>query len=98
MKRYKVVDRKRFICFLMLVLIAVSFTVLGFVNHSSANETTDHRYTEIIIEKGDTLWEIAKVYGSSEKDIREVIYDICRFNNIKASDLRPGQILYIPEE
>jgi N-acetylmuramoyl-L-alanine amidase len=42
-----------------------------------------------IISRGDTLGRIAGIYGVSLKDLR-------RFNAIKGSDIRVGQILQIP--
>ena len=69
---------------------------MGVLNICSADEKKNTRYTEITVVEGDTLWALAKEYGCGEKDIREVIYDICSVNKIKASDLRPGQTLLIP--
>ena len=96
MRHYKVVNRKRFICFLISLIMALCFIVLGSVNISSAKEKKDLRYTKVVIEEGDTLWELAKLYGDGSKDIREIIYEICSINDIKASDLIPGMTILIP--
>ena len=45
---------------------------------------------------GDTLWDIAQEYGSDNKDIRQVVFDICRLNDLRADELRPGQIIMVP--
>ena len=55
------------------------------------------RYTVVTVEEGDTLWAIAKEYGRQDVDIREAVYEICSFNGIKAADLRPGQVLKVPQ-
>ncbi len=98
MKHYRIVNRTRFICFVLTVLLVVCFVISGYLNSSSAKEKRDMRYTEVTVREGDTLWALAKEYGNGEKDVRDVICDICRLNGIKASDLRPGQSLIIPEE
>ena len=98
MRHYRIKNRARFIGFLALACIVVCFVISGVFSRSSANEKRDMRYTEVVIEEGDTLWSLAKTYGSGDKDVREVVYDICIANDIKASDLRPGQVLRIPED
>ncbi len=98
MKHYHIANRMRFVFFVAMVLLAVSFVIMGIINTSSAKEKRDMRYTEVTVREGDTLWELALDHGNQDKDVREVIYDICLANGIKAGDIRPGQILMIPEE
>ena len=96
MKHYRIANRIRFVSFVVTACLLLSFAVMGVLNICSADEKKNTRYTEITVVEGDTLWALAKEYGCGEKDIREVIYDICSVNKIKASDLRPGQTLLIP--
>ncbi len=98
MKHYRIVNKARFICFALVVSLTVCFVIAGVLNKSEAKTKRDMRYTEVTVEEGDTLWELAKIYGSGEKDLREVIYDICTLNGIKAGDIQPGQTLLIPQE
>ena len=97
MRRYKVVNRARFICFLTVICVLVCFVISGVFNRSCAKEKRDMRYTVVTVEEGDTLWAIAKEYGRQDVDIREAVYEICSFNGIKAADLRPGQVLKVPQ-
>ncbi|MBQ2058766.1 MAG: LysM peptidoglycan-binding domain-containing protein, partial [Firmicutes bacterium] len=46
---------------------------------------------------GDTLWDLARTYGPSDKDVRLVIKDICAINDVSAYTLVPGQNLLIPQ-
>lgn len=96
MKHYRVANRTRFICFLTLVCILACFIFLGAVNKSAA--AGKESYTEFVVKEGDTLWDIAKSCGNPHEDIRETIYRICSINDIKAEDLRPGQVILVPEE
>ena len=98
MRHYKIVNRYRFIAFIVTVCVLISFAVLGFSNICSASDKKSKRYTEVTVMEGDTLWALAGDYGSENKDIRDTIYEICSLNGIKASDLRPGQIILIPQE
>lgn len=96
MKRYKIVNRKRFTAFLSIVILAcimITGSAMGFFTASSKDVT---KYTTIQVQAGDTLWNLAKVYGNDHKDIREVIYDICKLNNVSAESLKAGQYITIP--
>jgi len=52
---------------------------------------------EYYVEKGDTLWEIAKATGYSDSiDTREIVFKIEKLNGLGNSALQEGQILVIP--
>ena len=58
-------------------------------------------YSTIIITKGDTLWNIAKSNQKNngyykDKDIRYIINDIMKENNLSSSDIIVNQELLIP--
>lgn len=53
-------------------------------------------YTEIVVKKGDTLWQLAAKHGSKNQDIRKTIYEIKKLNNITEPYLMPGELLLIP--
>lgn len=98
MKHYKVVNRFRFITFVVVLILAVSFSAVGVFSLVEAKASEKTNYTEVEICYGDTMWSLAKRYGNPDKDIREVIYDICQANNISASDLHEGQIILVPDK
>lgn len=96
MKKYRIKNRIRFITFLTVMMLVTSFAVSGLFNLIEVHSTEEAKYVEVDVVEGDTLWDLAKEYGSDKLDIREIIYDICQVNNIKASDLRAGQTILIP--
>ena len=96
MKRYKIKNRLRFITFITVMLLVFSFTLAGVFDVINVHSAEEKNYMEILVSDGDTLWELAKTYGNTTGDIRELIYEICQINHIKASDLRAGQVLLIP--
>ena len=98
MKRYKIKNRFRFITFVTVMMLIISFAVSGMFNNIKAQSTKEQEYVEVLVEAGDTLWQIAKTYGNDNCDVRELIYNICQINNIKASDLKAGQTILIPVE
>ncbi len=97
MKRtYRITNKYRFITF-VAVMVMICSMIIGAVFPVSAADHRKISYTEIRVESGDTLWNIARAYGDSSKDVREVVYDICQANNISAGDIYPGQVLRIPQ-
>lgn len=96
-KKYRIKSKVRFTLFMTMVLLLVfSFagTIFGANNSESLMKTT---YSEIRIQTGDTLWDIAQELGPDNKDVREVVYEICQINDITADNIHPGQTILVPE-
>lgn len=77
----------------IVMFISITGTVIGANNSESLTKPT---YSEIIVESGDTLWNLAKEFGPTDKDVREVVYEICKVNDISADSIYPGQTILIP--
>lgn len=97
MKKYKIVNKFRFISFVVTVLLIMSFSTANLFGLLEANGAEKIEYSEVQVVDGDTIWQLAKMYGNSSKDIREVIFQICKINNIKADTLKAGQTILIPK-
>lgn len=54
-------------------------------------------YTNVKVQAGDTLWDLAKKYGPQDADLRQVIYYICKLNDVTPETLWAGQEILIPE-
>ena len=93
MKRYRIVNRKRFIKALVTVtaVIALSINAVSFERCKTNCETVNFTVSE-----GDTLWEIAELYADESIDVRKYIRDIKAYNNMETSELMPGDIIIIP--
>ena len=59
---------------------------------------TETKYKEVQICYGDTLWDIANTYKSDDTDTRKAVFEICKANDIEASDLEPGMTISVPED
>lgn len=96
--KIKIVNKKKFIRSMILLLTIIILALLG-INHTYSK--TEVAYKEDYIIKGDTLWSIAeKERNTNEyyknKDIRKVMYEIKQLNNIKDENLEIGQKILIP--
>jgi nucleoid-associated protein YgaU len=95
-KKYRIKSKFRFTLFMtiaILMMISITGTVIGANN---AESLTKPVYSEIIVQSGDTLWNLAEEFGPDNKDIREVIFEICELNDISADSIQPGQTILIP--
>jgi len=96
-KKYRIKSKFRFTLFMtiaILMFISAAGTAIGM---NQAESLTKPFYTEIVVQSGDTLWELAQEFGPDHKDVREVVYEICRINEISADSIYPGQTILIPE-
>lgn len=74
---------------LLSILLTAVFSFIGF-GESSSN------FIRHEIESGESLWSIASQYHNQDIDIRKVIYEIKKINNINSSLITPGRELIIP--
>lgn len=96
----KIVNGKKFfrsIIILFLVIVGISFIIS---NKSLSH--TENKSKIIRVSNGDTLWSIAKTEQDSneyykDKNIRNIIEDIKKINNMTSSDLKVNQELKIRE-
>ncbi|QIB69420.1 LysM peptidoglycan-binding domain-containing protein [Aminipila butyrica] len=97
-RKYRIKSKFRF-----TTAIAVTFILLGFMTNTvlglndASSLTRLQPPIEVQIAPGDSLWALASEYGPDHTDIREVINDICKLNQIAAEHLYPGQMILIPD-
>ena len=90
--------KKRFI---ISNLILFSFIFMLIYMAKGTFSTNIINYTETYIEEGDTLWEIALIQQKNneyykDKEIREIVNDLKKVNNLKKSNLSVNQKIIIP--
>ena len=95
----KIVNKKKFIRSVIIILSILILFLFGM--NSITYSKRQVLYKEDYIIQGDTLWSIAeKQLNTNEyykgQDIRKVIYDIEKVNNISNEKLTIGQKIIIP--
>lgn len=91
-RKFKLKNKKRFYSFIIIVIIAVSSLVFA---TNIKGESAGVQYQRITVEKGDTLWGIAKRYNA-DGDIRSYINKIEKVNNISDSTIYEGEVILLP--
>lgn len=90
----KVVNKKKFIKSILVLLFLIIILVFGFSNSFTKKEikTTECDY---IVSKGERLWDIAEQYKRPDQDIREYIYEIKKLNGLDESTIYEGQTIKV---
>jgi nucleoid-associated protein YgaU len=52
--------------------------------------------TSVVVESGDTVWDIARSVAGDDQDVRAVVDAIQRRNDLAGARLVPGQVLVLP--
>ena len=88
--RKRAAFRKRALSLLVVILLTVS--VFGVCN---AFGETKVKTETVVVKSGSTLWSIASDIDSN-KDIRELVYEIQEMNGIVGNNVYAGQVIEIP--
>lgn len=75
-------------------------TACGIGWYAGAKLAYEQKASEIqkihYVQEGETLWDIASGLAGDEQDVREVVYDLQKLNNIAPdADLKVGQKIVI---
>ncbi len=91
-RRYKLKNKGRFYTFIIIATIIISYiSLLSFAQSADIGDS----YTSVVVEHGDTLWDLAKEY-SSRGDVRQYIKKIEQVNHLKDSVIYEGDVLKMP--
>lgn len=92
-RRTRIASKPRFIAFSLFCIMTVC-ALAGFFTSASADKESE-TYT-LCISAGDTLWDIAASTNHTKRDVRNVIDDIMKLNNLKSPTLNVGDTIQIP--
>lgn len=95
----KIVNIKKFVRSITIVILII--IGLSLLISKTTYSHGEKQYKTIYVSNGDTLWSIAKSNQETndyykEKDIRYIINDIAKINNIENSNIKINQELLIP--
>ena len=80
---------------LLLVAVVAAFLLIGGAGADAGTPPTPP--IEHVVRSGDTLWAVAAAHTDPGEDVRVMVEAIKRATGIRASSLRPGQVLLIPQ-
>ena len=85
---------------LLILTLAVFLAIDGAATQTSKEVfiVDMAQHTKVIVRPGESLWKIARTHGSPRHDIRKVIYEIQKINQLQSTTIHPGQIILIPQK
>lgn len=97
-RKYRIKSPARFITFLVIVIgITVgAFSMISGLYTATALDKQPQDNIIVEVAAGDTIWDIAYEYKSTDKDTREAVYEICQENDLKDGYIQEGMKLSIP--
>lgn len=95
----RIVNTKKF--FRTLIILVIIILILLFIGLNYTYSKTELKYKEEYVKEGDTLWSIIKSEYKintylKDKDIRDIIKEVKKINNIQDGNIRIGQKILIP--
>lgn len=90
--------------FVLMVLLGVLFTVFIFPGNVAEAQADDSvrmnerkYFTSYVVEKDDTLWDIAERYITSEyESVNCYIREVMESNHLEHTGIKQGQLLILP--
>lgn len=95
-RRYRIVNKRKFISFLATLFISIIVIISLFINSKVYSSTYKEIYREVTIKEGHTLWDIAIENMPEQYDVRKMIFEIREFNNMDNVDIYPGDLIKVP--
>jgi predicted metal-binding membrane protein len=87
--------RGRAVVLALLVLLASLASAVLFTTASRADEPVTGAPPTVVVESGDTLWDIAaRVMPGRDGDV--AVAELRRLNGLRDSVLQPGEVLSVP--
>ncbi len=84
---------------LVLGLLACLLACAGVVATGSAQAGAPAGGVEVtrhVVESGETLWRLAGTVADPREDLRDVVQEIERLNDLDGAGLRAGEVLLLP--
>ena len=94
--KYLTVSFKGYMIVSVLVIVLLIVCLFGFSKKTEANDGTVTTYMSVEIQKGDTLWSIAKENAPENMSIHKYIQEVRRINHLITNDIISGEALIIP--
>jgi LysM repeat protein len=95
-------SKQQYYIVVMTICLAIAVVVtfgsfISVAKNKTENDPTYKYYTSIQIQSGDTLWELADNYISSEyNSINDYINEVKQLNSLETDDIHEGQYLTVP--
>lgn len=92
-------NHNRYAVFYMIAGIVLSLSILAALlmpHPAYAQSEQVQVYESVVIQEGDTLWDLALQYAPAEQDIRSYIREVRELNRMTSDQIHTGQSIILP--
>jgi len=82
--------------FLALVMVAMAVLVAGRAAADSPHPA--QQVERHVVQPGETMWQIASDVAEPGQDVRDVVFDLVRLNELPDAGLMAGQVIVVPRD
>jgi LysM repeat protein len=80
----------------ILAVVAVALLTLMASRASADAPATAQEVVRHVVQPGETLWQIAESVAAPSQDVRDVVVDLVRLNELPEAGLMAGQVIVVP--
>ena len=80
----------------LLAVVAVAFVTLIASQASADGPVAAQEVVRHVVQPGETLWQIAESVAAPSQDVRDVVVDLVRLNELPEAGLMAGQVIVVP--
>lgn len=89
--------RGRGVLWALAAVVIASITLLG-TQASADGPTGAQEVVRHVVQPGETLWQIAESVAAPSQDVRDVVFDLVRLNELPDAGLMAGQVIVVPAD
>jgi nucleoid-associated protein YgaU len=80
----------------LLAVVAVALVTLIASQASADGPVAAQEVVRHVVQPGETLWQIAESVAAPSQDVRDVVVDLVRLNELPEAGLMAGQVIVVP--
>jgi len=80
----------------LLAAVAVALVTLIGTQASADGPVPAQEVVRHVVQPGETLWQIAESVAAPSQDVRDVVVDLVRLNELPEAGLMAGQVIVVP--
>lgn len=88
-------NQKFYVSLVIVLLCLLLGAICIILSATAADGQAETEYIKYVVDRGDTLWDIATEYGNGIRTDK-LVYKIRKFNGIDDCVIYPGEVIYIP--
>ena len=93
----RLTTRGRAVLWALAAVVIAAITLLG-TQAAADGPTGAQEVVRHVVAPGETLWQIAESIAAPTQDVRDVVFDLVRLNELPDAGLRAGQVIVLPAD